>query len=490
MIELSDDLGDTHFDVAVLGAGPAGANAAIEASSHGLTVALIDEAASAGGQVWRAPSTASAMQLNDNDADRLAGDELRVCLKASSVLRISKAVVWSVVKQDLANARYRVELHRKGCMKTIHAHQLVVALGAVERVVPFPGWTLPGVFGLAAATAMLKRDGNVPGHQVAIAGQGPLLFAVAAKALSAQKPPQIIVDAAARRDWMHSAIGMARSYRQLMRGAKWMGSLALARVSTLTRSAIVAAHGNERLQAIDIAPLAADGAPDYDRLRRIEIDTLFIGNGLSPVAEIPRLLGATIHRDSLRGGFSVARDQFGRTDVNGLLVAGDGAGVYGAVPSAIAGTLAGLACARDSNKVPDTVMDRRGLYYRQRYRRSESCADASCRLMQVPTARMDAIPEHTIVCRCEMVSRADISAAASNGVSRMDELKTQTRLGMGACQGRMCERNAASLLSLAVGNNKPVGMLTQRIPLRPLPVNQLTGSFTYDDIPVPAAAPI
>jgi len=183
-------------------------------------------------------------------------------------------------------------------------------------------------------------------------------------------------------------------------------------------------------------------------------------------------------------------DRFGRTSIPGLLVAGDGVGVRGAAPSAIAGTMAGLACAVDAQRVVKSAADSMEAILLRRYLRTESCADASCRLMQIPAARMAAIPDHTIICRCEQINRSAINSAARNGVRHMDELKTLTRLGMGACQGRMCAINAATLLGIALADGSQPRMLTQRIPLRPLAVDQLVGNFTYDDIPVPPPAPL
>jgi thioredoxin reductase/bacterioferritin-associated ferredoxin len=474
----------------VLGAGPAGSNAAIEAARHGLSVLLLDDNLAAGGQVWRAPSTATSERRSQGDPDRIAGDALRSRLAASAVCTLNSTVVWSVAVEDAPSRRFRIELYRDDQLFTVQATQLVAALGAVERVVPFPGWTLPGVFGLAAATTLLKRDGCLPGRNIAVAGQGPLLFAVAAKALASGTPPRLVADAARRRDWLQSTAGFAGSPQQLIRGAGWLTALARARIPHAVNSVVIAAYGDQRLEAIDVAPLSPNGAPLTNQSRRVDVDTLFVGNGLSPVAEVPRLLGATVRHDPLRGGFSVVRDDYGRTAVPGLLVAGDGAGVHGAVPSSLAGTLVGLACARDADQVSERTVCRLAQSLRRRYRRAESCADASCRLMQVPATRMAAIPEHTIVCRCELVSRATIDAAARSGVRHLHELKTTTRLGMGPCQGRMCAMNAAALLALHTGDPASVGWLTQRVPLRPLPVDQLIGSFDYDDIPVPAPAPL
>lgn len=482
---------DRPFDVVVLGAGPAGSHAALTAAVHDLSVLMIDEGPQAGGQIWRAPSTAASMRLSSGDVDRITGDAVRAQLADSTVQVINNAVVWSVTTESQQlDRRFRIDLFQGERSITVYASQLVSALGAVERVVPFPGWTLPGVFGLAAATALLKRDGCLPGVRMGVAGQGPLLMAVAAKAFAAGLPPRVVIDVARRREWLHAAVGFSSSPGQLWRGTGWLAALARAGIPYSPGSAVVAAHGTERLEAIDVAPLHPDGTPQSDKTTRYQIDTLFIGNGLSPVAEVPRMLGATTRYDPLRGGFSVVRDRFGRTGVPGLLAAGDGAGVNGAIPALLAGSLAGLACAMDAGRLSGQQTERLARPLMRRGRRAESCADASCRLMKVSSARMASMPQHTVVCRCELVTREAIDSAAQAGIRHLDELKTTTRLGMGPCQGRMCAINAAALLSLHTGNQAGIGLLTQRVPLQPIPVDQLVGSFDYNDIPVPAPAPL
>lgn len=480
------------FDLIVLGAGPAGSNAALTAAAEGLRVALIDDSPEPGGQVWRAPQTERARLLSDRDADRCAGEQLRDAVGAASITFYPNTTVWSVTPD------FEVTACAPDGAVVLRAPRLVAAFGAVERIVPFPGWELPGVFGLAAATALMKRDGRLPGKRLAIAGRGPLLVAVAAKAIASGSTPGIVVDAARRGDWLRAGAGFSRSPVALARGLGWTARIASSRVQRRYGYGVVAAHGDGQLEAMDIATLGRDGVPDEDRCHRVEIDTLFVGDGLSPVAEVPRLLGAKLHFNALCGGFSVASDEFGRTSVSGLYAAGDGAGVRGAAMSECAGALAGIAAAADAG-VLDVAKGRElTRHWTSRQQRHAPCADASCRLMCVPDARLAAVPHQTVICRCENVTRGTIDTAADNGAITLDELKHLTRLGMGPCQGRMCSENAAVLLALGSVANAGTGKvqrarsgtLTQRVPLKPVPIDDLTGSFSYDDIPVPSPAPL
>lgn len=164
----------TPADLVVIGAGPAGTTAACAASEAGLAVTLIDEAPAAGGQVYRAPPI-ERIGPAAKSADQHAGDRLRAALTASTVDFRPGRRVWSI------SGQFRVDAIGPAGTETITAPRLIAATGAHERVVPFPGWTLPGVIGLAAATVLLKAQAMVPGPRVIVAGCGPLLAAVAAK---------------------------------------------------------------------------------------------------------------------------------------------------------------------------------------------------------------------------------------------------------------------------------------------------------------------
>lgn len=460
-------------DVIVVGAGPAGGEAALAVSGAGLRVALIDEGPAPGGQVWRAPRTAQAQVAAARDADGRQGQALRARLQEASVDLLAGAEVWD------AGPGFVVQCLTEQGNRELQAPRLILATGAMERVLPFAGWTIPGVFGLAAATAIMKAEKTLPGKEIVIAGQGPLLIAVAAKALELGLRPRAIVDRAGRGDWLRAAPGFAALPMMLTRGAQWMARLAAARVPILRQSAIVAAGGDPVLDGVTVRHLPSG------RQTEISADTLYIGNGLTPADELHRLLGAAQTRDRLRGGYRTEVDADQRTSVPGLYAAGDGAGVHGALPSVFQGQIAGLAAARDHGALSAEAFAEQSRPARRRLARARRFADASCRLMAFPEEDLAHMPPDCVVCRCEDVRRSDIDAAVAGGAADMNQLKHFTRLGMGPCQGRMCGLNAAGLLS-------PGGDLrfTPRAPVRPVSMDRLIGEFDYSDIPVPKPAPL
>ncbi|WP_198369006.1 FAD-dependent oxidoreductase, partial [Roseomonas rosulenta] len=186
-------------DVAVLGGGPAGMAAATEAASRGARTVLLEESSLPGGQVYRAAPAGFAMP---QDADRRAGDALRSALSASGADIRTGCRVWGLgggplVPAGDASAPFTLSaLGADGVPFTVTARALVLCCGTHERIIPFPGWTLPGVIGLAAATILLKAQGVLPGRRVVVAGVGPLLYAVAAKVLAGGGAVAAVVDAA------------------------------------------------------------------------------------------------------------------------------------------------------------------------------------------------------------------------------------------------------------------------------------------------------
>jgi thioredoxin reductase/bacterioferritin-associated ferredoxin len=463
------------FDLIVIGAGPAGGEAALAAASFGLTVALLDEGPEPGGQVWRAPRTKAA-KAKAPDADRARGDALRARIGDSSVQVLRGMQVWDV------RPGFAVSCVSARGGRLLTAPRVVLATGAIERILPFDGWTTPGVFGLAAATALIKSEGALAGKDIVIAGQGPLLIAVAAKALSLGKMPLAIIDRASIADWGRAFMGFAHVPSMALTGAQWMAQIKRAGVPILRNSAVVGAKGGSRLTSVSIRNLTKGTTTEMDA------DTLYIGNGLAPGDEIHRLLGLRQQPDVLRGGYRTGCDSDRRSSLNGLYVAGDGAGVHGALPSAVQGQLAGLAAALDHGAMDATRHEDETRHLKRRLRRYVRFADASCTLMQFPTESLQEVPATTIVCRCEDVTAGDILQAQRSGACDINQLKHFTRLGMGPCQGRLCAMNAADFLRA----DAPEGglRLTPRAPVRPIEMEALIGTFDYADIPVPKPAPL
>ncbi|MGF6573934.1 NADPH-dependent 2,4-dienoyl-CoA reductase/sulfur reductase-like enzyme [Paraburkholderia sp. GAS333] len=472
----------SSFDVIVLGGGPAGAQAAIAAASTGLRVALFDENVSAGGQVYRAPLAGVAPTPG---ADQAAGDALRSELAASNVTAFFRHPVWAVT------GNYRVDATGPDGPLHCTARALIVASGTTERVVPFEGWTTPGVIGLAAATILLKSQHMLPGRSTLVAGCGPLLAAVAAKTLEGGGKVEAIVDLASTGDWARAMPAMLGRLDLLRQGFKWWNAIRRAGTPRYARHTIVRVEpAGDRLRAT-LAPCDAAGRVIDGERKTVLSDCIAVGHGLTPSSEITRLLRAEHRYSRAAGGWVAVADADGRTSRPLLYVAGDGAGIAGAAAAATHGMLAGLACARDLG-ASGAIAAKRVADLRQAHRDASRFGHAMANLMALRAGHVDSIAPDTIVCRCEDVTRAEIDAACDAGAHDVNQLKAWTRCGMGPCQGRTCGDVAGELLMRRMGANsrEDVGCFSARTPLRPVTVEALTGAFKYDDIPIPKAAPL
>ena len=458
-----------RFDLAVIGAGPAGAHAAMAAAVAGVDCIVLDEAEAAGGQVYRAP----ARRPPKPKPEIVEGDRLRADLGASDARLAFGRRVW------LIEPGFVIHAVGQGGRQRIEADKLILATGTTERVIPFPGWTTPGVFGLAATTILLKSQATLPGRRTLVAGRGPLLAAVAAGILELGGEVVAVLDQFPRSHWLKALPRLSSRPDLLARGIGWW--------ARLLRAGVPIRHNS----GIAEVTAAGDGlVVKTERAEAFACDAVAVGHGLTPSTEITRLLGVGHRFAPEVGGWVPELDAFGRTNIDGLLVCGDGAGVRGAAAAALAGRLAGVAVARDL-----------GCIDQGRFKQETSAMQAALAkagrfggVMAAMTAPRDEdvfdLAPDTIICRCEDVDRGQIERAIKEGADTIDQLKAWTRAGMGPCQGRMCGEAVAGLLAQHVGGRETVGLWTGRSPIRPVAVADLADDIAYESIPFPKAAPL
>jgi len=471
------------FDVVVIGGGPAGIMAAVAARRHGASVALLDENPAAGGQVYRA-TPATFTRHEAVTAEELAGNRLRGLLERSGAATMFGYKVWSV------SPGFRVDAIGADGPIALSTPALIVATGTSERVVPFPGWTTPGVIGLAAATLMLKSQRMLPGRSTIVAGSGPLLVAVAAGIVKGGGRVVAVIDVAGRKEWLARVPAMLARPDLVARGARWLAALRAARVPLLSRHALSAVREQRDALEATVARVDAEGAPIRGTERTLTADCVAVGNGLTPGSDVSRVLRARHRYARAKGGWLAVTDPWGRTSVPHLYVIGDGSGIAGAAAAEHHGELAALAALNDSGRLPAATFDRESGTPRRHWDKAARFGGAMAGLMALRPAQVAAIPEETIVCRCEDVTRAEIEAAVDRGAREVNQVKAWTRCGMGPCQGRTCGDVVAELVARRVGGREAAGYFTGRLPLRPVSLEAVTGDYVYADIPVPKAAPL
>ena len=472
-------------DLVVLGAGPAGVAAANVASKEGAEVVIIDENSSAGGQIYRAPPNEFQPQNSFKSDEFREGEKQRNILENSDLTALFKHRVWSV-SSDLV-----VSTVGPNGLSSWHARSLIIANGALERIIPFPGWTIPGVIGLAASTILLKSQYVLPGQSTVVAGCGPLLIAVANGIIKSGGKVSAIIDLNSKSDWIKAFPRLLSRPDQLFKGMSWFANIMKAGIKLYGGHAVTNTKQVDNVLRISIAPINSAGSIlDSKNQKIVEGDCLAIGHGLFPSTEITRLLKAKHIYDPLKGGWVPLIDDDFRSSIPGVYIAGDATGITGAFSAVQKGRIAGMAAVRDLNVMSSQKYKAKIKSELIILKKNENFGKAAVRLMKFRPELIQTITSETIVCRCEDVFRSEIDEAIESGARDMNQLKAWTRCGMGPCQGRTCSEAIEAILASKVGSRELAGQWTGRTPLRPVPIEQIIGKYTYEDIPIPENAPL
>jgi NADPH-dependent 2,4-dienoyl-CoA reductase/sulfur reductase-like enzyme len=394
--ELRDAPGLVSADVAVIGGGPAGIAAAAHAAESGARVVLLDEGPRIGGQIWRHSSEATLGSVARRWIDRLHRSGATIHTGASVVDVHSDEQGWLVLAE------------RSDAPSLVRARALVLATGARERFLAFPGWTLPGVIGVGGAQALLKAGTPFAGKRVVIAGSGPLLLPVASALVAKGAQLLLVAEQAHGRAVRGFAASLWKRPRALLQAARYRAGFLRARYRTNTW--VVAARGDERLQTVELS--------DGGRRWSMSCDVLCAGFGLVPNTELARLIGCSVAHGT------VEVDGRQQTSRQSVFCAGEPTGVGGVDLALAEGAIAGLSAVGSERGVQALVRKR------ERLRAFTVTMDR----VFAPRAELRALatPE-TIVCRCE-----DVVCGAIDRHWSPRQAKLYTRAGMGPCQGRVC----------------------------------------------------
>ncbi|WP_371676186.1 NAD(P)/FAD-dependent oxidoreductase [Streptomyces sp. NBC_01276] len=427
-------------DLAVVGAGPAGLAAAVTAARLGLRVTLLDAGERPGGQFYRHPAPglgALRPQALHHDWRAFTAREaaLRAHVAAGRIAHHPFHHVWTVVPDGADGWTLHAVAGPEERPAAFGARAVLLATGAYERQLPFPGWTLPGVVGAGGAQAMLKGGLVLPGSRVVVAGSGPLLLAVAGSLAAAGAAVPAVVEAASYTAYAPQARALLRNPAKLAEGAVYGGALARHGIRLLTRHAVTEAHGRGRVEAVTVARLDRDWRPLPGTARRIPCDALAVGHGLVPQLELATALGC----DTLLapdGTVALDLDAAQRTSVPGIWSAGETGGIGGAQLALTEGEIAAHAIA-GAPVAPSLTRTRARL---------RAFAGAMAAAHRPGAGWTDWLPDAATVCRCEEVPAGGIrEAVAELGARDARTVKLLTRAGMGWCQGRMCGPAVAAL---------------------------------------------
>jgi NADPH-dependent 2,4-dienoyl-CoA reductase/sulfur reductase-like enzyme len=394
--------------VLVVGGGPAGMSAARAAARAGADVVLVDGYAALGGQYHRG----EGLTIADARVDVRTGHR-----------------VWRMEPSDDG---FRALVVGR---PAIEAEAVVLAPGAHDRPLPFPGWDLPGVMTPGGAQALVKGSGVMPGRRVLVAGTGPFLLAVAAQ-LGDSVVAVLEAHAGLARRWLRpgAAAGIGKG-GELVR---YVAALRRAGVPLRAGWGVVEARPGQdgAVAEADVAQLDASWREVPGTRRTVAVDTVCAGYGFVGALELPLQLGCRAGADPADGSPVIAVDFDGRSSVPGVFVAGEATGVGGADLARAEGEIAGASAAGA----------RAGRRVRARRARLDAFARALRAAHAVPDGWAAALADDVVVCRCEEVTAGAIRHAVRDlGATDGRSVKLQTRAGMGLCQGRMCALNVNAL---------------------------------------------
>lgn len=446
------------YDVVVIGAGPAGLAAAATTAEAGLSTLLLDENIGPGGQVFRAISSTPVTERSKLGADYWVGADLVQALRASNAEIIHRATVWSL------DRNLEIAVSIGGASAFVKAKRVILATGALERPFPIPGWTLPGVMTAGAAQTMLKSSALVPDGRTVIAGQGPLLWLLAAQILRLGGRIDRILDTTERRNY-YAALPHAFAFLTSPYFAKGLAMMreVKAKVQVVSGVTELAASGDGQLASVSYVA---------GRCETIPADLLLLHQGVVPNVNLAMAAGIEHRWDDLQLCWSPVLDANGSSSVAGIAIAGDGAGIGGANAAVVRGRIVARAAVEAlapaaAAKLPAMATLRADLAKAERGRVFLDTLFRPAPQFRIPKG-------DTIVCRCEEVTAKDVLDSVAIGATGPNQLKAYRRTGMGPCQGRLCGLTVTELMAQARGKSpQEIGYYRLRAPVKPITLAEL-----------------
>lgn len=459
-----------RVQLAIIGAGPAGLAAAAEAAQCGVEVVLIDEQKAAGGQIYRGIGRASQSAKEVLGPEYEHGASLLKTLNTELVTHLTNSAVWQVTPER------EIYLTSDGASRVLQADNIIIATGAMERPMPFPGWTLPGIMTAGAGQILLKTAGLIPQGELVLAGSGPLLFLIAAQYLRAGGTIGAIVETTPRSNYLQALRylpGALRANTYLRKGAKLLREIRKHKVPHYKGATHLKATGARKVETLRFTC--------QDRQHEISCSKLLLHIGVVPNVQITRSLNLDHEWDAPQRCWRPRLDECGETEIEGIIVAGDGGGIGGAMVAEIEGRIAGLWAAGKLGAI-STKESKSRLGAERRRRDHHMAARPFIDALYAPSQEFLTPPDETVVCRCEEVTAGQIREYVEQGCLGPNQTKSFGRSGMGPCQGRFCGLPVSEIIADKI--DKPmenVGYYRIRPPIKPVTLGELAAMHESED---------
>lgn len=446
--------------IVIVGAGPAGIRAAETIIQAGYRPTVVDEGDQCGGQIYRQPPSGirrSPKALYGFEAQKASNLHESFASILDAIDYRPASTVWDASENKLC------VLSESGT-KDVHWDRLILATGAMDRVIPFKGWTQPGVFTLGGSQVALKGQACAIGECPVFVGTGPLLYLVAYQYLLAGVRPKAVLDTSPPKAQRRAIVGLMRGGRTFLKGLLYIAQLKRAGVRIASGIRPLAANIGEDGSVSNFSWLDHSG-----EMRSAICDSIAVGFGLRSETQLADLCGVPFAYDKGQRQWLPAQDSAGRAeDIEGIYFAGDGAGVKGADAAELLGRRAAHALLLDLGHAES---GRLLANINRRIQRMSTFRHALDRVaFPFPHRLAAAIDDATILCRCEGVAAGELRRIGKElGATEVNRAKAFCRVGMGRCQGRVCGEIAAEVLAecLDVSIEK-VGRIRGQAPVKPI----------------------
>ena len=464
-------------DFVIIGGGPGGIAAAIKAAHAGVNVTLLDENERPGGRCFR--QFEKGFNVTDPNVlgmDFQEGQELLHQFNSmqDKIRYLKNTLVWGIFED------HTLAFARNGSSSKLGFKHLLVATGAYDRPVPFPGWTLPGIFTAGGAQKLVKLERVLPGQNILLAGTGPLQLVLADQILKAGGKIVAILEAGNfTQNWLLGLKGVWGNWDFLMEGLRYLRSIQKAGVPLLRNHMILEARGDGKIEEAVIAKVDENWRPKRNTLRSVEVDTICLGYGLVSSTELTMLAECEHQYDLRLGGYIPLRKENMETSVPGIYAVGDGAGVAGRKAAIEEGCIAGISVASAlsyvsyANAVEQIRPHRKKLNKINRFRKILD--DIS-----LPRKGLyELASDDTVICRCEEVTLKQLKAALADETIQIKDFKRMARMGMGPCEGRMCGPAVIEMMRHRLkASVEDVGCLKPRPSIKPVALGVLAAGNT------------